>query len=93
MSILHSTDEGWIISHLQYIDKVYSKVKYKNKVFISLHFNKDLFNITSKFLRQNQWKNKDEESNVSKCKKRKRKKFNLLPDEFLKEVCVFFKFY
>lgn len=86
MSILYSTEKGWIISHLQYIDKLYAKVQNRNEsnFFYSLHFNKDLFNINSKFLRKNQLKNASDELSVSKS--RKRKKLNLLPDDFLKEV-------
>ena len=92
MSILQSTEGGWILSHLDFINKIYEKVENKNesKKHFSLKFNKNLFDINSVFLRQNQLKNAIGEGlGVSKRKIRKRKKSNLLPDDFLKEVCIF----
>lgn len=96
MSVLQSTAEGWILSHLQYINKMYEKVVNKNESekHFSLQFNKTLFDINSVFLRQNQLKNVcSDGSSDSDRKTRKRKKSNLLPDDFLKEVCTFIVYF
>lgn len=85
MSILFATGEGWIVCHSKYINELYAKVNNRNKNdnFFSLQFNKDLFNINSKYLRQNQLQSIS--SSTFKRVRRKRAK-NLLDDDFLKEV-------
>ncbi|XP_033228547.1 N(6)-adenine-specific DNA methyltransferase METTL4 isoform X2 [Belonocnema kinseyi] len=89
MSVLQSTEEGWILSHLEFINKMYEKVinKSESEKHFSLQFNKTLFDINSVFLRQNQVKNVcSNGSSVSHRRTRKRKKSNLLPAHFLTEI-------
>ena len=90
MSLLYSSKEGWIISHLQYLDEIYKDVKDSNesKRQFSLQFNKTLFDINSKFLRRNQLADTKEDKSIGRCEKRKRKKSNFLSDNFLNEVCI-----
>ncbi|XP_011500459.1 PREDICTED: methyltransferase-like protein 4 [Ceratosolen solmsi marchali] len=85
MSILFDSDDGWIISHLDYLNKIYEIVEdeQQNKV---LNFNESLFKINTQYLRQNQidsFKKKD--ANVNSLKKRRKKKSQILPEDILKE--------
>lgn len=86
MSLIFSNEEGWIISHLQYLNDIYNRVQNSNKQ-IKLIFNDTLFEINSQYLRQNQINQSqqyDAMSLQSKSRKRKRSKF--LPDKDLKEI-------
>ncbi|XP_015437632.1 PREDICTED: methyltransferase-like protein 4 [Dufourea novaeangliae] len=89
MSIIFTAEEGWIISHLQYLNDTYKNVKDSN-MQCKLIFNETLFEINSQYLRENQTTRSvryEENQLQSKCKKRKRSK--LLPEEDLKEInCV-----
>ncbi|XP_076396799.1 methyltransferase like 4 isoform X2 [Megachile rotundata] len=86
MSLIFSNEEGWIISHLQYLNDIYNRVKNSNKQ-IKLIFNDTLFEINSQYLRQNQINQSQQYDAMplqSKSRKRKRSKF--LPDKDLKEI-------
>ena len=86
MSLIFSTEEGWIISHLQHLNSVYKTVK-NGDLQSRLMFNETLFEINSQYLRENQ---------ITKCSQReeiplqstskKRKRSKLLPDDDLKEI-------
>ncbi|KAK0090781.1 hypothetical protein PV325_003801 [Microctonus aethiopoides] len=77
MSILLTHEDGWIISHLQFINKVYNNVNYNN-INCKLRFKEDLFNINSQYLRANQVRKIASEVSLKRdCKKsRKRKRIN-----------------
>ncbi|XP_071561403.1 N(6)-adenine-specific methyltransferase METTL4 [Temnothorax nylanderi] len=91
MSILHVSEEGWIISHLQYLNEIYKKVQNENG-FCALGFNKMIFEINSQYLRQNQIAQTVQESQdcttmLNNRKKRKRsQRFKRLPQKDLEEV-------
>lgn len=84
MSILLTSEEGWIISHLQYLDEIYKKVLNESR-FCALIFNKMIFEINSQYLRQNQIPQTVQDDAVSHSKK-KRKRSQLLPERDLEEV-------
>ena len=74
MSILFSSTDGWIISHLEYLNEVYKLVNKDNK-YCSLEFNKQMFNINSQFMRNNQLSKSEQgviKSDEHNSKKRKR---------------------
>lgn len=86
MSLLFTSEEGWIVSHLQYLNEIYKRVL-GDSGFCALAFNKIIFEINSQFLRQNQIAQTTQDSTAplySKGKKRKRS--NLLSQEDLNEV-------
>ncbi|XP_025158299.1 methyltransferase-like protein 4 isoform X2 [Harpegnathos saltator] len=86
MSILFTSKEGWILSHLQYLNDIYKKVLNDNG-FCALEFNKMIFEINSQYLRQNQIAQIAQDSIISLHGKNKRKKrSNLLPQKDLEEV-------
>ncbi|XP_076281982.1 methyltransferase like 4 [Lasioglossum baleicum] len=86
MSVIFNTEEGWIISHLQYLNDIYKNVKDCNTQ-CKLIFNKTLFEINSQYLRQNQiTKFNRQEENLLQNKSRKRKRSKLLPEDGLKEI-------
>lgn len=88
MSLIFSTEEGWIISHLQHLNSIYKTVKNGDSQS-RLMFNETLFEINSQYLRENQITKSSEREEIqlqSTSKKRKRSK--LLPDDDLKEVNV-----
>ncbi|XP_012527481.1 N(6)-adenine-specific methyltransferase METTL4 [Monomorium pharaonis] len=89
MSLLHVSEEGWIVSHLQYLNEIYRKVRYENG-FCALGFNKMIFEINSQYLRQNQIAQAVQESHESTTaaykKKRKRNCSQQLPQKDLAEV-------
>ena len=87
MSLIFSTEEGWIISHLKYLNNIYTNVKNDNTQ-CKLIFNEILFDINSQYLRQNQTIQSEQQEGISlQSKTKKRKRLKLLPDEDLKEVC------
>ncbi|CAL7942934.1 unnamed protein product [Xylocopa violacea] len=86
MSLIFSTEEGWIISHLKYLNNIYTNVK-DGKTQCKLIFNETLFEINSQYLRQNQTIQSDQcEGILLQNKTKKRKRSKLLPDEDLKEI-------
>ncbi|XP_071635037.1 N(6)-adenine-specific methyltransferase METTL4 [Temnothorax longispinosus] len=88
MSILHVSEEGWIISHLQYLNEIYKKVQNENG-FCALGFNKMIFEINSQYLRQNQIVQTVQESQDSTTmlnNRKKRKRSQRLPQKDLEEV-------
>lgn len=87
MSLIFCTEEGWIISHLQYLNDIYNNAKNNNKQS-KLIFNNTLFKINSQYLRQNQISQSEQDDGMSlQNKNRKRKRSILLPDKDLNEVC------
>lgn len=86
MSLLHVSEEGWIVSHLQYLNEIYRKVRYENG-FSALGFNKMIFEINSQYLRQNQIVQTVQESQDNTAvHKKKRKRSQRLPQKDLEEV-------
>jgi len=87
MSLLHTSEEGWIVSHLQYLDEIYKKVQNENG-FCTLGFNKMIFEINSQYLRQNQIAQTVQESQDSAMmhSRKKRKRSQQLPQKDLEEV-------
>lgn len=86
MSILFTSKEGWIVSHLQYLNDIYKKVL-NGDVFCALKFNKMIFEINSQYLRQNQITQTSQNSSVSLYgKSKRRKRSNTLPQKDLEEV-------
>lgn len=86
MSIAFSTADGWIISHLEYLNNVYKRTT-TEKGLCSLTFNKMLFEINSQYLRQNQVaRSIQDETNSLPSKSRKRKRIKLLPQDHLNEI-------
>ncbi|XP_054014301.1 N(6)-adenine-specific methyltransferase METTL4 [Hylaeus anthracinus] len=86
MSLIFSTEEGWIVSHLQYLNNIYN-IATNGNTQCRLIFNETLFEINSQYLRQNQITQSDRHEGIplqNKSKKRKRTK--LLPEEDLKEI-------
>ncbi|XP_012285780.1 methyltransferase-like protein 4 [Orussus abietinus] len=74
MSLTFTSPDGWVVSHLEYINAVYESVSCGPKL-CTLSFNDLLFNINSQYLRQNQNVQADEaESSASQARKRKRSK-------------------
>lgn len=84
MSILLSSEEGWIVSHLQYLNEIYKRVL-NDRGFCVLVFNKMIFEINSQYLRPNQIAQTVQDDAVSHSKK-KRKRSQLLPERDLEEV-------
>ncbi|XP_031369580.1 N(6)-adenine-specific methyltransferase METTL4 [Apis laboriosa] len=86
MSLISSTEEGWIISHLKYLNNIYANVK-NGSTKCKLIFNEVLFEINSQYLRENQTIQCEQQDGISlQSKTRKRKRLKLLPDEDLKEI-------
>ncbi|XP_034185791.1 methyltransferase like 4 [Osmia lignaria lignaria] len=86
MSLIFCTEEGWIISHLQYLNDIYNNAKNNNKQS-KLIFNDTLFQINSQYLRQNQINQSEQDDGMSlQNKNRKRKRSILLPDKDLNEI-------
>lgn len=87
MSLLHVSEEGWIVSHLQYLSEIYKRVQNENG-FSTLSFNKMIFEINSQFLRQNQIAQSVQESQDSAImyNRKKRKRSQQLPQKDLDEV-------
>lgn len=86
MSLLFTSEEGWIISHLQYLNEIYKEVLSNNE-FCALEFNKMIFEINSQYLRQNQIAQIVSDSNaLLHPKSKRRKRSNLLPEKDLEEV-------
>jgi len=84
MSLLFTSEGGWIVSHLRYINEIYEQVLIDNG-FCALTFNEMLFDINSRYLRENQVA-RIVEDNVALRGKRKRKRSQLLPQKDLDEV-------
>nr|XP_012227080.1 PREDICTED: methyltransferase-like protein 4 isoform X2 [Linepithema humile] len=84
MSLLFASKEGWIISHLQYVNEMYGKVVRDNGL-CALSFNELIFEINSQYLRQNQVAQTDQDSSILHGK-RKRKRLQLLPQKDLEKV-------
>lgn len=86
MSLIFSTDEGWIISHLQYLNDIYKTAK-DGSAQCRLTFNETLFEINSQYLRQNQITRSNQHEEIPlQNKNKKRKRSKLLPEEDLTEV-------
>ncbi|CAK9832147.1 N(6)-adenine-specific methyltransferase METTL4 [Anthophora retusa] len=86
MSVIFSTEEGCIVSHLKYLNNIYENVK-NGDTRCKLTFNETLFQINSQYLRQNQIIQSEQHEGISlHGKNRKRKRSKLLPDEDLKEI-------
>lgn len=86
MSLLFTSKEGWIISHLQYLNDIYKKVLNDN-AFCSLKFNKMIFEINSQYLRQNQIAQTSQDNAATlHGKSKRRKRSNTLPQKDLEEV-------
>lgn len=84
MSLLFTSKDGWIISHLQYVNEMYGEVV-KDDRLCALSFNKLIFEINSQYLRQNQVAQTIQDSNILHGK-RKRKRLQLLPQKDLENV-------
>ncbi|XP_032666350.1 N(6)-adenine-specific DNA methyltransferase METTL4 [Odontomachus brunneus] len=86
MSLLFTSKEGWIISHLQYLNDIYKKV-FNDNAFCSLKFNKMIFEINSQYLRQNQIaQTSQDNAALLHGKSKRRKRSNTLPQKDLEEV-------
>ncbi|KAG5329683.1 METL4 protein, partial [Acromyrmex heyeri] len=87
MSLLHISEEGWIISHLEYLNEIYKKVQNEDG-FCALGFNKMIFEINSQYLRPNQIVQTVQESQNSAIihNRKKRKRSQQLPEKDLEEV-------
>ena len=87
MSLLHISEEGWIISHLEYLNEIYKKVQNEDG-FCALGFNKMIFEINSQYLRPNQIVQTVQESQNSAIihNRKKRKRSQQLPKKDLEEV-------
>lgn len=88
MSLLYVSEEGWIVSHLQYLNEIYKKVQNENG-FCALGFNEMIFEINSQYLRQNQIVQTVQESQDSTTmhnSRKKRKRSQRLPQKDLEEV-------
>lgn len=91
MSFLHISEEGWIISHLQYLNEIYKKVQNENG-FCALGFNKMIFEVNSQYLRQNQIAQTVQESQESQDStvihngRKKRKRSQRVPQKDSEEV-------
>ncbi|KAH0944465.1 hypothetical protein HN011_007296 [Eciton burchellii] len=84
MSLLFTSEGGWIVSHLRYVNEMYERVLIDNG-FCALTFNEMLFDINSRYLRENQVA-RIVEDNIALRGKRKRKRSRLLPQKNLDEV-------
>ena len=93
MSILFSCDEGWIISHLDYLNKIYENTEDSGSLF-NLKFKESFFKINSQFHRLNQINKADDDVEAKKgktdCKKKKRCKAQLLSKEIKDQVSLHF---
>lgn len=69
--MLLSTEDGWIISHAQYLHEIYKNVKDSEKL-CNLEFIKTFFAINSQFLRNNQRSKLENEVSPRRVKKRKK---------------------
>lgn len=85
MSILFTSEHGWIISHLDYLNKIYEQVEEKHE-YKTLKFNPTFFEINSQYLRQNQVENFKQNNIKENAKKRKRKNITTLPNDILEMV-------
>ncbi|XP_050538641.1 N(6)-adenine-specific methyltransferase METTL4 [Daktulosphaira vitifoliae] len=88
MSILYKNDEGWFISHEQFITKLYNTISEQNNLDL---FYKHFFHINQPFNRDNQNICNDDESNncLLISKKRKRKKTFIEEDELHCKIRLF----
>lgn len=90
MSVLLNNEEGWIISHLEYLSDIYKRVLDDNKV-CALAFNETIFEINSQFLRQNQIAQTVQNNTLLHNRNKKRKRSNLLSQKDLDEVSFILK--
>ncbi|KAL0113067.1 hypothetical protein PUN28_012355 [Cardiocondyla obscurior] len=87
MSLLYVSEEGWIISHLKYLNEIYKEVRTLENELCNLGFNKMIFEINSQYLRQNQVAQTIQEPHDSAMhSKKKRKRSQRLPQKDLDEV-------
>lgn len=77
MSIKYVKDDCTLLCHKTYIDNIYKNYNLTSKTF---EINEDLFNINSRYLRDNQKLPTEtkEIENVRKCSKINKKKANIL---------------
>ena len=87
MSVLLSTNEGWMLSHLEYLNKIYETVEDGCNIK-KLKFNENIFKITSQYLRTNQIESNLKEDDVRKMKRKKSKNAVTLADEVLTQVRI-----
>ncbi|XP_012254993.2 N(6)-adenine-specific methyltransferase METTL4 [Athalia rosae] len=88
MSLTFTSEDGWIISHLKYINNIYKNIT-DGTTIRSLAFNGEFFDINTKYLRQNQGCNQSDNdaeieagvgnSKVSQTKSKKRKRVKEFP--------------
>ncbi|XP_046492042.1 N(6)-adenine-specific methyltransferase METTL4 isoform X1 [Neodiprion pinetum] len=64
MSLTFATEDGWIVSHLNYMNNIYKNIA-DGSALCSLEFNSEFFDINTKYLRQNQIRNVDSCSSSS----------------------------
>ncbi|KAJ8672833.1 hypothetical protein QAD02_004093 [Eretmocerus hayati] len=79
MSILFTSSDGCIISHIDYLNDIYKNVDLDGKIR-KLKFKDDFFKINSQFLRQNQIKNVNEVEKDQRPPRKKMKKVQSLPE-------------
>lgn len=86
MTVLLSTEDGWIVSHLEYLNEIYKSVNDEERN-TSLAFNREVFEINSQFLRIDQFEKSEERAaKIVDVKSKKRKRSNELSDEDLQQV-------
>ncbi|XP_063991828.1 N(6)-adenine-specific methyltransferase METTL4 isoform X2 [Diachasmimorpha longicaudata] len=90
MSLLLTTETGWILSHLKYINKMYIDIKKGDQEF-ELNFYNKLFDINSQYLRDNQFEKAidgviDEDNHKGEKRKRKRKRKVEIDSSILNEI-------
>ncbi|XP_043273744.1 N(6)-adenine-specific methyltransferase METTL4 isoform X2 [Venturia canescens] len=95
MSILLSTEDGWILSHLQYLNEIYKNVINIDKA-CNLKFDERFFAINSQFLRNNQVAKSENGALRGRVKKRKKlvnssedlDQVNFVRDAFMRMRCL-----
>ncbi|XP_015109133.1 methyltransferase-like protein 4 [Diachasma alloeum] len=95
MSLLLTTETGWIISHLKYIKTIYRDIKNKNQQDqeFELNFYNKLFDINCQYLRDNQFekaingviKDNNDDDDKNKRKRKRKRKFEV-DSSILKEI-------
>lgn len=89
MSIVFTHQNGWILSHENYINEIYKNVRC-HAIVSSFKLKSAFFNINSPFLRQNQWrmlnKNEEDTNNLVSSKRKKRKKAISFTNDLVEQV-------
>ncbi|XP_034940928.1 N(6)-adenine-specific methyltransferase METTL4 [Chelonus insularis] len=76
MSLLLTTDQGWLISHLNYLHDIYNNVD-NNDQTLEMKFDYRFFAINSPFLRQNQVSKLNNKTSAENKRIRKKKSANI----------------